>query len=89
MKFLDKITVENEIEKLVHEKDMTYIEAVTYFFVTQELDIMKSNAKKYLTPKILNNIVQEAVRYKLLDKESDVLKSLKLEIDTSEVFKMI
>ena len=90
LKFLDKTTVENEIEKSVFEKDMSYIEAVAYFFVVQELDIMKSNTKKYLSQKILNSIKKEAIKFKLLEEDSEIAKMFEQDSeDPSKVFDLI
>jgi hypothetical protein len=65
-----------EIEKLVSQKKLSYLEATLEHLSVSGIEVDSTRIKNILTPKILQKIYEEAIEYNMFGKKK---KSKKIE----------
>lgn len=60
LKLHNQTTFTQNIEKLVHENELTYLEAISYYM--EETNIEPEKVKKLISPRIRDKIYNEALK---------------------------
>jgi len=62
IKIKKAIDVEKDLDLLVQQKGLTYLEAVVFYFKTMSLDIEREKHRKLLSKNIIKKIKKEAIQ---------------------------
>lgn len=66
LKLHNMIEFSTEVERLVHEEELTYLEAVMHHLQLCGLDVDSFKYKSFLSPKIVQKLEEEAYDLKLI-----------------------